>query len=319
MGAVFINSNISITNSNISVFRFIFRFFFCCSAWSEDGCRIDQTNRTHTICMCNHLTNFAILMDVIDDTAQFIQQIGVFDENIRLLISISIAICIIFIIIALLTLKLFNGIFVKVRAQRNTQPLQTISNIREDVVHCHNNSQAVHQTVHLNDRNRINSQRHNHHQQLHEPHYQYGGSQCASATENANNIALAMGIGSNVIANGGGGGSGSSSNSSSSNNLNIHINHNSKFNTRSHNHNSRNLDSIHNSSATVGSNFHHLSNRSGNLVNNVSFMRDIGGTNAIGDGGVVSLVRINGSAINNNLNPPNIQSHHHHHHLHHPH
>lgn len=325
------------------------------SAWSEDGCRIDQTNRTHTICMCNHLTNFAILMDVIDDTAQFIQQIGVFDENIRLLISISIAICIIFIIIALLTLKLFNGIFVKVRAQRNTQPLQTISNIRDDT-HLHNNSQsAVHQTVNnspidyhhqaqqqtphqhhhprhpnnnvnvinespvsatamlsnndcvssfnnlnVNDRTRMNVQRHHHNQLLRdEPHYQY--SQYASAPENASNIGLA--IGSNKIAYSGGGSSKVNS---------------SKFNTRSHNHkNGRNFNSVHNSRAAFSNNFNHLSNNSGNLVNNVTFMRDVGGTNSgIGDG-VVSLVRMNGSTINNNLNQSNIQNHHHH--SHHPH
>lgn len=261
----------------------------CCipvySAWSEDGCRIDQTNRTHTICMCNHLTNFAILMDVIDDTAQFIQQIGVFDENIRLLISISIAICIIFIIIALLTLKLFNGIFVKVRAQRNQQPLQAISNIREDM-HCHNNSQTVRQTVNNNPIDYHHHHQHHHHPQQHhqhqhqlnsipnsdcissfsnlnlsdrdrinrinEPLYQYG--QYASATENAGSH-IGIAIGSSTIAAGGSirGGAGSS-------NLNNHNNnHNSKFNTRSHNHNGRNLNSIHNSSAAV----------SGNLVNNV--------------------------------------------------
>lgn len=79
--------------------------------------------------MCNHLTNFAILMDVIDDTAQFIQQIGLIDENMRILISISIAICIIFIVIALLTLKLFNGIFIKVRTEQQnnngSNPLHT--------------------------------------------------------------------------------------------------------------------------------------------------------------------------------------------------
>lgn len=111
--------------------------YFQNSAWSEDGCHIEQTNRTHTICMCNHLTNFAILMDVIDDTAQFIQQIGLIDENMRILISISIAICIIFIVIALLTLKLFNGIFIKVRTDQqndgqNTLNTQTTENRNDD-------------------------------------------------------------------------------------------------------------------------------------------------------------------------------------------
>ena len=30
--------------------------------WSEDGCRLVNGNTTHTICSCNHLTNFALLM-----------------------------------------------------------------------------------------------------------------------------------------------------------------------------------------------------------------------------------------------------------------
>uniref|UniRef100_A0A8W8P2Q2 Uncharacterized protein n=1 Tax=Magallana gigas TaxID=29159 RepID=A0A8W8P2Q2_MAGGI len=32
------------------------------SKWSEEGCIVKQTNRRKTVCHCNHLTNFAILM-----------------------------------------------------------------------------------------------------------------------------------------------------------------------------------------------------------------------------------------------------------------
>ncbi|CAG5127495.1 unnamed protein product, partial [Candidula unifasciata] len=32
--------------------------------WSQDGCHILRTNKTHTTCECNHMTNFAILMDL---------------------------------------------------------------------------------------------------------------------------------------------------------------------------------------------------------------------------------------------------------------
>ncbi|RUS86609.1 hypothetical protein EGW08_005625, partial [Elysia chlorotica] len=32
--------------------------------WSQDGCRVVRTNRSHTKCECDHLTNFAVLMDV---------------------------------------------------------------------------------------------------------------------------------------------------------------------------------------------------------------------------------------------------------------
>ena len=32
--------------------------------WKQDGCKTIKTNKTHTICSCNHLTHFAVLMDI---------------------------------------------------------------------------------------------------------------------------------------------------------------------------------------------------------------------------------------------------------------
>ena len=32
--------------------------------WSHFGCKVHSSNVTHTVCQCQHLTNFAILMDV---------------------------------------------------------------------------------------------------------------------------------------------------------------------------------------------------------------------------------------------------------------
>ncbi|KAM7341474.1 calcium-independent receptor for alpha-latrotoxin isoform 1-T2 [Cochliomyia hominivorax] len=80
-------------------------------AWSANGCVLESTNRTHSICMCNHLTNFAILMDVMDDHNHSL--FTMFDGNMRILIYVSISICLVFIVIALLTLKIFNGVFIK--------------------------------------------------------------------------------------------------------------------------------------------------------------------------------------------------------------
>ncbi|KAH8285331.1 hypothetical protein KR054_007772, partial [Drosophila jambulina] len=80
-------------------------------AWSANGCSLESTNRTHSVCSCNHLTNFAILMDVVDEHQHSL--FTMFDGNMRIFIYISIAICVVFIVIALLTLKLFNGVFVK--------------------------------------------------------------------------------------------------------------------------------------------------------------------------------------------------------------
>lgn len=310
------------------------------SAWSEDGCHIDQTNRTHTICMCNHLTNFAILMDVVDDTAQFIQQIGVFDENMRLLISISIAICIIFIIIALLTLKLFNGIFVKVRNQRNTQPLQTISNIRDDINNCHinsnNNVNVVNQSSivqspsgilnsqhalmsnqdcvssfsSINDRIQQPHQQQSQQSQQSQHHQQHQQSlpPTPSTPINALNVFINY-TGADNCVSGHNSSVRNSFNNSNSSNKNI-------FNTRSHNHNTnRNLNSNPNSFMQFGSNLHrNLNSGSSNLLNNVTYVREPD-TNTDG----LSVVRMSG--INNlNANHPtnNIQGHHHHlHHQHH--
>lgn len=37
---------------------------FTSSEWSEDGCKLVDNNRLYSICECDHLTNFAILMDI---------------------------------------------------------------------------------------------------------------------------------------------------------------------------------------------------------------------------------------------------------------
>ncbi|KAG8198214.1 hypothetical protein JTE90_015310 [Oedothorax gibbosus] len=33
------------------------------SDWSAQGCHVDSSNITHTVCLCDHLTNFALIMD----------------------------------------------------------------------------------------------------------------------------------------------------------------------------------------------------------------------------------------------------------------
>lgn len=41
--------------------------------WSTDGCYINTTNSTHTVCHCYHLTSFAVLMSVKGDTSALVQ------------------------------------------------------------------------------------------------------------------------------------------------------------------------------------------------------------------------------------------------------
>lgn len=87
------------------------------SAWSDDGCSVEVSNRTHTTCTCNHLTNFAILMDVVDDIPTSL--LSILDDNLRILIYISISISILLLIVAIITLKMFNGLLIKVRSRSN--------------------------------------------------------------------------------------------------------------------------------------------------------------------------------------------------------
>lgn len=92
-------------------------FLLCGSAWSEDGCFVDRTNRTHTICMCNHLTNFAILMDVVDEATAGSMLGALFTDNVVLRLVYGSAIgCALLVVGALLVLRFFHGTFVKVRA-----------------------------------------------------------------------------------------------------------------------------------------------------------------------------------------------------------
>lgn len=89
---------------------------------------------------------------MIDDTTQFIQQIGAFDENMRLLISISIAICILFIVIALLILKFVNGIIVKVRQSSHHHHHQT----EQNTLQAHFTTIASGNNLNLSDNNHEN-------------------------------------------------------------------------------------------------------------------------------------------------------------------
>ncbi|XP_055714578.1 latrophilin Cirl isoform X2 [Phlebotomus papatasi] len=89
-------------------------------AWSEDGCHVEATNVTHTVCSCNHLTNFAILMDIVAPTVDTAVTLS---RNVRIMIYISISLCILFVVIALAIFKLYNGQFLKISTQENTSVL----------------------------------------------------------------------------------------------------------------------------------------------------------------------------------------------------
>ena len=82
------------------------------SAWSDEGCRVLSTNRTHTQCRCDHLTNFAILMDLHSTPVSLVDG--------RALAAITYAGCSISIICLLLALATFTILRQGLKSDRNT-------------------------------------------------------------------------------------------------------------------------------------------------------------------------------------------------------
>lgn len=75
------------------------------STWSEEGCRVETTNRTHTICQCDHLTNFAILMDVQATYLPPSHQMAL-----QIITYIGCIISVICLVLAIITFQLFRGL-----------------------------------------------------------------------------------------------------------------------------------------------------------------------------------------------------------------
>ncbi|XP_063929323.1 latrophilin Cirl isoform X3 [Zophobas morio] len=75
------------------------------SAWLEEGCRVESTNRSHTVCLCDHLTNFAILMDVHAIQLPIPHQIAL-----KIITLVGCIISIICLILAIITFQLFRGL-----------------------------------------------------------------------------------------------------------------------------------------------------------------------------------------------------------------
>ncbi|XP_064215503.1 latrophilin Cirl isoform X3 [Tribolium castaneum] len=75
------------------------------SAWLEEGCRVEFTNRSHTVCLCDHLTNFAILMDVHAIQLAIPHQIAL-----KIITLVGCIISIVCLILAIITFQLFRGL-----------------------------------------------------------------------------------------------------------------------------------------------------------------------------------------------------------------
>ncbi|XP_059142869.1 adhesion G protein-coupled receptor L3-like isoform X2 [Physella acuta] len=79
--------------------------------WSQDGCRLLHTNLTHTTCECDHLTNFAVLMDI--------SGVKLSEENELALRVITFVGCVISIVCLMLSWTTFM-VFKNLQCDRNT-------------------------------------------------------------------------------------------------------------------------------------------------------------------------------------------------------
>ncbi|KAK9889492.1 hypothetical protein WA026_004771 [Henosepilachna vigintioctopunctata] len=75
------------------------------NAWSNEGCHVEFSNKTHTTCQCSHLTNFAILMDVQAILLPIPHQIAL-----QIITYVGCIISIICLILAVITFQIFRGL-----------------------------------------------------------------------------------------------------------------------------------------------------------------------------------------------------------------
>ncbi|PSN57298.1 hypothetical protein C0J52_02077 [Blattella germanica] len=75
------------------------------SSWSDEGCHVETTNHTHTICQCDHLTNFAVLMDVHATYLPPSHQMAL-----QIITYIGCIISVVCLLLAIVTFQLFRGL-----------------------------------------------------------------------------------------------------------------------------------------------------------------------------------------------------------------
>ncbi|KFM72959.1 Latrophilin-3, partial [Stegodyphus mimosarum] len=73
--------------------------------WSSVGCWVQTTNATHTSCACNHLTNFAVMMEVAS-----VKEVAVAQEVLHVTITVGCGICIICLILTIIPIFLLRSL-----------------------------------------------------------------------------------------------------------------------------------------------------------------------------------------------------------------
>ncbi|XP_038159793.1 adhesion G protein-coupled receptor L2-like isoform X10 [Cyprinodon tularosa] len=80
--------------------------------WSTQGCKLLETNKSHTTCSCSHLTNFAILMAHRGN----VRERGMHDVLLTVITRMGIAVSLVCLAISLFTFCFFRGL----QSDRNT-------------------------------------------------------------------------------------------------------------------------------------------------------------------------------------------------------
>ncbi|XP_014209550.1 latrophilin Cirl isoform X2 [Copidosoma floridanum] len=75
------------------------------SDWSKTGCYLKQSNRTHSVCECEHLTNFAVLMDVHGVALDPANKLAL-----HIITYVGCSVSIVCLVLAIITFQLFRGL-----------------------------------------------------------------------------------------------------------------------------------------------------------------------------------------------------------------
>ncbi|KAJ8270937.1 hypothetical protein GJAV_G00120950 [Gymnothorax javanicus] len=97
-------------NSNCSFWNYSERSMT--GYWSTQGCKLLQSNRTHTTCSCSHLTNFAILMA----QREVVGRAGIHEVLLGVLTRVGIAVSLVCLAISIFTFCCFRSL----QCDRNT-------------------------------------------------------------------------------------------------------------------------------------------------------------------------------------------------------
>ncbi|XP_022240202.1 latrophilin Cirl-like, partial [Limulus polyphemus] len=89
---------------NMSSPRCVF-WDFDSSQWSTEGCWVRKTNITHTVCSCNHLTNFAVVMEITENQTKRTEGVAV-----RIVITVGCALALLFLLVTFVILQFLRNL-----------------------------------------------------------------------------------------------------------------------------------------------------------------------------------------------------------------